>query len=38
MRNTFPYQLRGQIKHIWVRKGVRPPNMVNPEYESKYSA
>ena len=28
MRNTFPYQLRGKIKQIWVRKGVRPPNMV----------
>ena len=37
VRNNFPYQLKGQIKQIWVRKGVRPPNMIDPEYESKYA-
>ena len=37
MRNTFPYHLKGQIKQVWVPKGVRPPNMIDPTYESKYA-
>ena len=28
IENSFPYELRGQIKQIWVPKGTRPPNMV----------
>ena len=37
IKNNFPYQLKGQIKQIWVPKGVRPPNMVEPEYGLKYA-
>ena len=37
LRNSFPYRLKGQIRQIWVKKGVRPPNMVDSEYESKFS-
>ena len=36
LRNSFPYQLKGQIRQIWVKKGVRPPNMVDTEYSSKF--
>jgi cell division protein FtsL len=36
LRNTYPYALKGQVRQIWVKKGVRPPNMVDPEYESKF--
>ena len=36
LRNSFPYQLKGHIKQIWVPKGVRPCNMVDSEYDSKF--
>ena len=36
IKNSFPFELREQIKQIWVPKGTRPPNMVYPEYGSKF--
>ena len=32
IKNTFPFELREQVKQIWVSNGRRPTNMVHPEY------
>jgi hypothetical protein len=37
IRNNFPLQLKGQIKQIWVKKGTRPPNMIDDEYDVKFN-
>ena len=38
IKNTYPVNLRDQVKHIWIVKGTRPPNLVHPEYDSKFIA
>ena len=37
IKNTFPLQLKGQIKQVWVQKGTRPPNMVDFDYDHKFN-
>ena len=36
VRNSFPYALKGQVRQVWIQKGVRPYNMADLEYESKF--
>ena len=36
IKNTFPVNLHEQVKHIWIVKGTRPPNLVHPEYNSSF--
>ena len=36
IKNSFLFELREQIKQIWVPKGTRPPNMVYLEYGPKF--
>ena len=36
IKNTYPVNLCDQVKHIWIVKGTRPPNLVHPEYNSKF--
>ncbi|XP_021743604.1 uncharacterized protein LOC110709690 [Chenopodium quinoa] len=38
VKNSFPFYFRDQIKQIWVVKGTRPPNMVHPDYDSKFAS
>ena len=38
IKNTYPVNLRDQVKHIWIVKGTRPPNLVHSEYDSKFIA
>ncbi|XP_021741936.1 uncharacterized protein LOC110708138 [Chenopodium quinoa] len=37
VKNSFPVYFRDQVKQIWVVKGTRPPNMVHPDYDSKFA-
>lgn len=36
IKNTLPFELCEHVNQIWVQKGIRPPNMVHPEYPPKF--